>query len=368
MASIRVRTKKDGTIYHAVLFREQGKQRSISVADPREAARAKKLIEQVGPTQAREILHIQDTTIGPDVLTTEQWLTRHIAALTGVEQATRNRYTGYVTRDITPAFGAVPLALLNRDHIAAWVNQLEGSAKTASNKLRFLSGALNAAVIAGEIPANPAKGVRPPTGLRRDIVFLTPAEFRLIRDAMTPSWRPLATWLVTTGTRFSEATALQVGDIDAHTSTARISRAWKYSDDGIERIGPPKSRAGIRIVNIPASTLAMLDLDRASTALLFATEHGGRINAQLFYDNAWKPALDEVTADDADPRLTKRPRVHDLRHTNASWLLNGGTPLLVVSRHLGHASIKTTSDVYGHLDRSAARLAADAIEGLLGGS
>jgi site-specific recombinase XerD len=40
---------------------------------------------------------------------------------------------------------------------------------------------------------------------------------------------------------------------------------------------------------------------------------------------------------------------HALRHTFASDLLGAGVPMLKVSRWLGHASIQTTVDTYGHL-------------------
>ncbi|WP_425471230.1 hypothetical protein [Xylanimonas allomyrinae] len=41
-------------------------------------------------------------------------------------------------------------------------------------------------------------------------------------------------------------------------------------------------------------------------------------------------------------------------------MLAGGTPIAAVSRHLGHESITTTVDRYGHLDPTVARQAADA--------
>ena len=59
--------------------------------------------------------------------------------------------------------------------------------------------------------------------------------------------------------------------------------------------------------------------------------------------------------------LAKKPRVHDLRHTNASWLIQAGVPLTVVQRHLGHESIQPTSDRYGHLDRKSSRVVADVV-------
>ncbi|MFD6195709.1 tyrosine-type recombinase/integrase [Mycobacteriaceae bacterium NPDC060252] len=56
-----------------------------------------------------------------------------------------------------------------------------------------------------------------------------------------------------------------------------------------------------------------------------------------------------------------RPRIHDLRHTCASWLIQAGVPLPVIQQHLGHESIQTTVDVYGHLDLRSARAAAEAM-------
>ena len=51
--------------------------------------------------------------------------------------------------------------------------------------------------------------------------------------------------------------------------------------------------------------------------------------------------------------LRARPRVRDLRHTHASQLIAAGVPLTVIQRRLGHESIKTTSDTYGHLAADA---------------
>ncbi|MFC9229973.1 tyrosine-type recombinase/integrase [Streptomyces decoyicus] len=51
--------------------------------------------------------------------------------------------------------------------------------------------------------------------------------------------------------------------------------------------------------------------------------------------------------------LTERPRMHDLRHTHASWLIGGKVPLPVIQARLGHESITTTVDRCGHLLESS---------------
>ena len=115
------------------------------------------------------------------------------------------------------------------------------------------------------------------------------------------------------------------------------------------------------IVDVAASTLGNLDL--AGEWVFTNSGRGWRggpsdpVRAQNFHSNAWGPALAKAT----EKGLTKKPRVHDLRHTNASWLIQAGVPLTVIQRHLGHESIQTTSDRYGHLDRSSSRVVADVV-------
>jgi integrase len=81
------------------------------------------------------------------------------------------------------------------------------------------------------------------------------------------------------------------------------------------------------------------------------------VRAQNFHTNVWQSARARAK----DKGLTKKPRVHDLRHTNASWLIQAGVPRTVIQRHLGYESIQTTSDRFGHLDRKSSRVVADVV-------
>lgn len=55
-------------------------------------------------------------------------------------------------------------------------------------------------------------------------------------------------------------------------------------------------------------------------------------------------------------------RPHDLRHTHVALLIAAGEDPYVISKRLGHASIRTTYDVYGHLFEGRDREAASALE------
>lgn len=363
MASTRIRTRKDGTSYTSVLYRADGQQRSTSFDDHAAALRYLKLLEQVGPDEAEKIIGIERQAAHE--VTATEWITEYISHLTGIEEGSRRRYRAYLANDIENSIGALPLSAVTEATIARWVQGMEGSGKTITNKHGFLSAALQAAVRAGKIPANPCEGRRLP---RKDDgddeqVFLTPDEFAILRGAMTARWQPLVTFLVSTGMRYSEACALTVGDIDPDAGTIRIVKAWKYTGTSERRLGAPKSKKSVRTINVPPHAIAAAgDLTRPPGELVFTTQSGGPISAQLFHNKAWKPAIAKV-----EQQLGKRPRPHDLRHTCASWLIAAGVPLPVIQAHLGHESINTTISVYGHLDRTSAQAAAGALNAALAG-
>ena len=365
MSSIRVRPRRDGSAAYVLQWREAGTQRTLTFSDHTAATRHKRILDAAGPDELRRVLGAE-TPIRD--LTLTEWCEAHIDARTGIQPATKARYRSYVAHDIAPVIGALPLSSVTEASIARWVQTLtDDSGKTIKNKHAFLSGALAAAVRAGHIPSNPCEGRRLPRTGRKEMVFLTRTEFDTLLSHMPEYWRPLTTWLVATGTRFSEATALQVGDIDREQSTARIVRAWKYTGTRERVLGPPKSAKSVRTIDLaPQALEAAGNLDRDPTEFVFLNRHGDPVLPQRYYNSAWQPAVKAAMAPDANPRLTRRPRPHDARHTCASWMIAAGVPLPVIQAHLGHEDIRTTIGTYGHLDRTSMRQAAGAIAQALG--
>jgi integrase len=360
VASIRKpRYRKDGTPYWSVLYVLNGKQTSSSFNDHAEALRFQELANRTSPAKAREVWATQAP--GTDGFTVASWCTHHVDHLTGINGATRRRYRRYIANDIAPSkIGPLPLTALTNADVAQWLNSLTGAAKTLANKHGFLAGALSGAVRARHISANPCDGNRLPRDEPAEMVFLTHDEFAILLDAVTEPWQLLVEFLVASGCRWGEATALRPGDINLAEGTVDIRRAWRYVSGEGHELGPPKTRRSIRTIDVAPSVLAKLDL---SGEWVFTNSgRGGRgddgpVRGPNFNSNVWTPAL--VRAQEAG--LTKKPRVHDLRHTNASWLIQAGVPLTVIQRHLGHESIQTTSDRYGHLDRRSSRVVADVV-------
>lgn len=346
----------------AVLFRESKKQRSATFDTREEADDFKGLVEKYGAARAVLILTGErpapsaDAPTGPALA---EYLDRHIDELTSASPATKENYRTYV-ESLRGSIGGRPLETVTARDIQTWVasmQQAKKSGKTIKNHLAFVAGALNRAVETGELASNPCKGVRGVTATRSvEPVFLTPEQVHGIADRVTPKYRPFVLWLAGTGMRFSEATALTVGDIDVAAGTARVNKAWKRVPGSGVELGAPKSRRSIRTVNFSPKLLEGIDMDRPADELLFQSTVGTRVNIDTF----------RVTWDVAVKGVVPRPRIHDLRHTCASLMIAGGVPLPAIQAHLGHESIQTTVGTYGSLDRSAGEKAAAAIGAAFG--
>ena len=363
MASIRSRTRRDGSTGHAVLYAIDGRQTSITFDTIEAAEQFRDMVDKVGAHRAMLAWEIPDApkaTAKRVGITLVAWLEQHVDHLTGCEQKTLDDYGRYI-RQLREFFGDLPLSALTPDDVGRWVRHLEvdvgNSPKTIRNKHGFLSSALGKAVPA-HIPSNPAAGRRLPRGLGDDdeMRMLSRAEFNALIEATTEYWRPLMEFLVVSGCRWGEASALKPGDIDIEAGTVKIRRAWKHSSEGY-KIGPPKTRRSRRTIKVPASTLAKLTY-APTDDWVFVNRDGGPVRYMGFRRRVWDKAV-------ARAKLDPPPTPHDLRHTCASWMLTGGVPVTVVSRHLGHESIKITVDVYGDVDEQSAQLAADFMSGAI---
>jgi integrase len=244
------------------------------------------------------------------------------------------------------------------------------SPKTIHNVHGLISAAMNTAEMLQYIPRNPCRGVQLPTidKAEDEAMFLTHSEFNMILEVMGERYKTFTSFLVMTGTRFGEATALKVADVDllSRPPTVRINKAWKRDGQSQYYIGATKTGAGKRTIGLnPAlvDLLVPLVASRPSTELLFTTPKGERIVHKLYWHHYWVPAVQAAQSHG----LKKSPRIHDLRHTHASWLIQDGVSLFTISRRLGHASTRTTEQVYGHLMPEALQAGADATERSISG-
>lgn len=382
MATLRVRERADGTRAWSVLFRHDGRQSSVTFDTQRAAERFQRDLDRLGPSTALDIL--DGTMTEADILpTVTDAATAYIDALTGVSEYTIKRYRTLVRRNLGD-LAQRPIDAVTDRHIAAWIKTMEAEGlapKTIANRHGFLAAMFADAARRHRLPGgSPCVGVRLPRVQSPEMTFLTPAEFATLLHYIPGHYQPLVATLAGTGLRWSEATALTVSDVDLEGETIRVSKAWKRAETGY-RVGQPKTRRSVRTVGLSEQLVTLLEplCDRDGAARLFTTPRGGVIHHGTFSTQVWRPSVRLANGEPADTEkagrvvadlrrmtpattpLGKRPRIHDLRHTAASWWLGTGIDIYTVSAMLGHESIKTTVDRYGHLQPEKRRIAAQAM-------
>lgn len=279
-------------------------------------------------------------------VTFAQWHETWCDQLTGIQPRTREDYRA-LRRRYLAHLEELPLNLVTRTHVTALVNDLDRagrSPKTIKNVLHMLSSCLALAVDEGHMPINPCRRVRLPSQsfTEHDTRFLTHEEFGRLYEALDPHYRDFVAFLVGTGLRWSEATAIQTKHVDLAAGTVRVRQAWKKGPGGTV-LGVPKSRKSNRTVN--AATLALAAASRhmgKPDDFVFTTPSGRVIHYSNFRERVWVPACERAG-------LHPRPSPHSLRHTHASWLISDGQTIEAVQDQLGHESSETTRKVYAQL-------------------
>jgi len=386
-------------VRYKVRFRVPDKQNptSESFSSLDEARKFIRLVEKFGPAEAQKIRKASGMS-DLSVPTLRTFLDTHLERLSAsATPGTVADYRRLANRTWLVKLGDLPVDAITRDAVVRWVawqrkqevrtsktsrakaiaaqqvgkvvmvpEPVTYSVKSIANAQRLLSSVLQAAVDDDLAARNPARGVALPSDQHAsEMVFLTENEFTSLLAATDPFYQPLVAFLAGTGARWGEATALTPGDfdLDAARPVVRISRAWKKGAQGVY-LGAPKTRRGRRTITLPRNVVTLLRPLAEKTAaedLVFPSREGGRLRPQNFHPRVWHRAVESSG-------IGKRPRVHDLRHSHASWLIAAGVPLTVVQYRLGHESIKTTSDTYGHLSPDAFAGAADAAQNALSGA
>lgn len=363
MASVRARPLADGSTTYAVRFRHDERQTSVTFPTRQAADVFAADLDRHGPDHALRILASRRNPTTRRARTVAEQLRHHIDALPGVTIGTRRRYEMIARTIAAHRLGTLPLDVVDRHDVSDWIRDLHAqglAGKTISVRRQLLSAAFVRAVDDEHMTRNPAHSVKVPRSERLEQTYLTLAEFTRLMEHVAPRDRALIVTLVGTGLRIGEATALQARDIhlgDSHP-TLTVSRGWVFTGTGQKITGAPKTERGRRTVTLPAQVvdaIAPLVAGRAPEDWVFTDPSGGPVSLVML-NKRWRAAVDAA-------RLGKRPRIHDLRHTHASWILaSGGVSLTTLQHRLGHASIKVTSDVYGHLMPEAQVQAARAAE------
>lgn len=188
---------------------------------------------------------------------------------------------------------------------------------------------------------------------KKEMQIITLEEFnRLMEVTDDRCYRALFTVLFFMGLRIGEANALQWSDVDFTKNTLAVRKTvnTKLKENGEYIITTPKTPSSIRTLPMPQIVCNALieyrdnlpvDKENLSQAFVFGLSR----------------PIPESTIQQRKNTFVKRAglppiRLHDFRHSCASYLINRNATPLLVSKWLGHSSVTMTMDVYAHLWKS----------------
>lgn len=245
---------------------------------------------------------------------------------------------GLLRNHILPRFGDRRLDDVHRADIDKMIQTRldEGAAPGSVNRLLILVRYMyNLALNRWEIPGvkkNPTAKTNCLDENNQNDRYLSREEIERLGDAMAGSQNTMLQYIVAfllmTGARRNEVLHARWGDIDVE------KRSW--------RIPLPKGKAE-RHVPLNDGALKILDLvddatENLRTDVIFPNLNTRKPYVSIYY--AWDTARRQAGLSEV--------RLHDLRHTFASILINGGRSLYEVQKLLGHTQVRTTMR-YAHL-------------------
>ena len=277
----------------------------------------------------------------------------------------------YIIKDkIIPFLGEMRINEITSTEIIKWQNMLlsyvdENGKAYSKSYLKKLHTEINAifnyAVRYYKLPSNPAS-IAGNFGSDNEIKmnFWTTDEYLKFSDQMMdePPYYYCFQVLYWLGVREGEALALTKDDFDFERKTVTINKTFQILKSGKRVITSPKTPKSIRTITVPEflceelkEYFEMLPEDNGEDQIFFM------LRKDLLYKHMKKGS---------EAAGIKKIRVHDLRHSHVSLLINLGYSAVAIAERMGHESVHVTFR-YAHLFPSVQQNMADRLNQLATG-
>lgn len=252
-----------------------------------------------------------------------------------------------ITTKLLPYFAKMPLSTIEVSTVMKWQNELiKDSRNYAPTYLKTvhnqLSAILNYAVKYYSLPFNAAAKCGSMGKKNAESMQIwTKEEFDnfIVAVSDKPASQLIFTLLFYSGMRSGELLALTLNDFDFEKGSVNITKTYSRLN-GSDLIQEPKTPKSRRSVTLPHQVLAMV---KEYMQHLYQY----RPDERLF--TVTKYYLHHEMRRGCKHSKVKVIRVHDLRHSHASLLIELGFSPLLISERLGHENIETTLNTYSHL-------------------
>ncbi len=357
---VKVR-KRSGKWY--VLVDYHGRRKSKCIGSREAAEQVRRLVEAKLALGDLSILETPDDNKPTFDKYADGWLKDY--ARIECKSSTADGYEGVLKQYLRPPFGKKLLNEIRRDDIKALINELIGrglSRNTIRNALCVMRGLFNYAIEEGLVESNPAarlgrftRSAKTPDTKGTSLSTTEVQQFLKAALELCPDYHPLLLIAVRAGLRRGELVALQWGDVQLGTDEDDSGRFILVQHNYVRRehttTKSKKSRRvdlsrELRRVLVELRDKRLLEAylkgkSDISDELVFRSPDGKILDPDNLYHRIFLPVLAKAGI--------RRIRLHDLRHTFGSLLLQNGASIVYVKEQMGHSSIQVTVDTYGHL-------------------
>lgn len=375
---IRKKTLKNGYVWQVVVETGSGEKRSRIYRNVRGTKKEAEMLKAklLSELQSGDFVQPSRVTLGSYL---REWYDNHVVP--NLSPASADGYRINIEKHIIPALGGVLLQELRPIHLQRFYrgkmtdkgDEKGLSAKSVLYIHRNIHAALEQAVRMQMIPRNPASLVPLPKAERYEARVYSEKQLRELVAAAKGTDMELPIALAATlGLRRGELLGLRWSSVDFGGKRIYIQDNLVSTSKGTISKSP-KSKTSIRAVDIPDGLLPLLKKHRKGQArnrLLMGKEYcpGDFVCCQTngmhynpgYFSKKFKDFLEKMGL----PHI----RLHDLRHSFATLLLQYGIEAKVASEMLGHSSVGITLDLYTHVPAGMKSSAAQKVgKGILGG-
>ena len=282
------------------------------------------------------------------------WLDRYVSRR--VRGSTMDGYRQRA-KHIVDGLGDVSIADLRPDQLIQYYDAKLStlSASTITKHHHLILDCLSDAVKWNLVARNVGTAVEPPRASKKEMRALSVGETHQFLDACTTEpWRAIFHTVVWTGIRRSELLGLHWNDLDLDMAIMTVRRSPVRLQNGTYVTEEPKTSSGARTLDLAPSTCLILKEHRADRERDVDLLGIPFFEANFVFGHPDGTPRTPSTVTQQFRRIASRAgfsgvRLHDLRHTHASLMLQQGTDMKTISTRLGHSSVAFTMDTYAHL-------------------
>jgi integrase len=338
------------------VVKHQGRRRSVTRRTKNEARVAgADLLSSIGGGPVNEQPTVGELLDGHLAVKATEWSPTFLADMRSIHARIPDEFLERRVAKVTPAI------------VTALYRQLAAAGWTPHRVRRvheLLSPAWRDAILFGWATANPCRDVRRPRIDQPDVSPPDDAQVRALLAAMSGTLEVAVRLAVATGCRRGEVVAFRWDTVDLDDGELLVHRSLAYTPTSGVVEGPTKTgRRAHRVLALDDTTVEILRRQRA-VHVEQALANGLPAPEWVVSSDAgvtpWRP--DRLTREYGKVRTRlglAGIRFHDLRHYVATTMLQDGVPLIDVAFQLGHTSIATTTDRYGHFMPGRGRDAAE---------